>query len=95
MYFSYSLFDQFIEQLIHTEVEEFHLDKGTNFNPQETEGKTNLCKRQILTVLYLTVIYVRTVGISCIDGAGTSENAIRTLMIGQISMMLNNMIVDD
>ena len=87
------LFDQFIEQLIHTEIEEFHMDKGCNFNPNEAEGRKNLCKRQLLISLYLTVIYIRTVGISRLDGNGSSENAIRVLMIGQIAMMLNNITV--
>ena len=85
--------DQFVEQLIHSEVEEFHLDKGCSFNINENDGKTNCCKRQILITFYLVVIYIRTVGISHIEGNGNAENAMRVLMIGQITMMLNNITV--
>ena len=85
--------DQFVEQLIHSEVEEFHLDKGCSFNINENDGKTNCCKRQILITFYLVVIYIRTVSISHIEGNGNAENAMRVLMIGQITMMLNNITV--
>ena len=87
------VFNQIIEQLIHTETEEFQLDKGSSFNPGESEGRTNLCKRHLLYSMYLTVVYVRAIGIQRLQEKNAANDGIRTLMAGQIATVLGNVMV--
>lgn len=86
-------FNQIVEQLIHTATEEFQLDKSSTFAINESEGRTNLCKRLLLVSMYLTVIYVRTVGIQRIQRKSATDDGMRVLMAGQIAMVLNNITV--
>lgn len=86
-------FNQIVEQLIHTATEEFQLDKSSTFAVNESEGRTNLCKRLLLVSMYVTVIYVRTVGIQRIQRKSATDDGMRVLMAGQIAMVLNNITV--
>lgn len=87
-----SLVNQLVELLINVEPGEFHLDKGTVFDGS-TEGQTNLCKRMLLTSLYLTVVYVRIAGIEKIRLDGKVDPAVVVLMIGQVATVLENVAV--
>lgn len=87
-----SLVNQLVELLINVEPGEFHLDKGTVFDGS-AEGQTNLCKRMLLTSLYLTVVYVRIAGIEKIRLDGKVDPAVVVLMIGQVATVLENVAV--
>ena len=87
-----SLFNQLIELLISLEPEEFHLDKGAVFD-SSSEGRTNSLKRTLLSSLDLSVIYVRIAGIERIRQNPGSDPAVIVLMVGQITSMLQNLVV--
>ena len=87
-----SLLNQLVELLISLEPEEFHLDKGAAFDAS-SEGKANALKRSLLLSLDLSVIYVRIAGIERIRQRPGSDPAVIVLMIGQITSMLQNLVV--
>ena len=87
-----SLLNQLVELLISLEPEEFHLDKGAAFDASN-EGKANALKRSLLLSLDLSVIYVRIAGIERIRQRPGSDPAVIVLMIGQITSMLQNLVV--
>ena len=88
-----SLFNLFLEKLVQAEVEEFKLDKSASFNPAESEGKTNLAKRYVLSSLYMTAVYVRTAALLQMSGNSQTLQPVRVLTLGQITTLLNNIIV--
>lgn len=87
-----SLLSQLVELLIALEPEELHLDKSAVFDAS-SEGKANALKRSLLLSLDLSVIYVRTAGIERIRRSPGSDPAVIVLMVGQITSMLQNLVV--